>query len=215
MLSTGGVNCWGDNFYGDLGNGTFNGPHGAFGYNTPQAVSGLTDAVTVTSSIDEPSYCAVLSTGGVKCWGDNYTGQLGNGTVDGTGDSGGSIYGYDTPQTVSGLADVVSLASQSDDSQGSYCAVLTSGGVDCWGDNSWGQLGNGTTGGPDGAYGYDTPQGVTGISDVVSVVSDVAEGYCAVISTSGVDCWGANGAGQLGNGTTGAGPDTPQPVSNS
>ena len=43
------------------------------------------------------------------------------------------------------------------DSEG-FCRVLATGEVDCWGDNSSGELGNGTTGGPDGANGYDTPQ---------------------------------------------------------
>jgi hypothetical protein len=55
---------------------------------------------------------------------------------------------------------------------GSYCAVLRSGGVDCWGDNTYGQLGNGTIKGPDGASGYDTPQAVTGITNAVSAKGD-------------------------------------------
>ena len=68
-------------------------------------------------------------------------------------------------------------------------------------------MGNGTIGGPDGEDGYDTPQAVTGITNAVSVTSDDAgDGYCAVLSTGGVDCWGYNGYGELGNGTTG-GPD--------
>jgi alpha-tubulin suppressor-like RCC1 family protein len=89
--------------------------------------------------------------------------------------------------------------------------------VDCWGYNGNGELGNGTIDGPDGEYGYDTPQAVTGITNDVSVTSDGA-GYCALLSTGGVDCWGYNGYGQLGNGTI-EGPDgeggydTPQAVS--
>ena len=148
LLSTSGVDCWGDNQYGELGNGTFGGPDGVNGYDEPQAVIGITNAISVTSST-ENSYCAVLATGGVECWGDNSSGQLGNGTVDGTG--GASGYGYDTPQTVSGLTDAVTLASQGE----GYCALLSTGGVDCWGGNSSGDLGNGTTGGPDNG-GYDT-----------------------------------------------------------
>jgi alpha-tubulin suppressor-like RCC1 family protein len=77
--------------------------------------------------------------------------------------------------------------------------------VDCWGWNVDGELGNGTTGGPDGEQGYDTPQAVTGITDAVSVTYGYY-GYCAVLSTGGVDCWGYNVDGELGNGTTG-GPD--------
>jgi alpha-tubulin suppressor-like RCC1 family protein len=189
VLSTGSVDCWGDEDYGD----------------TARPISGITDAVSVAS--DGDGYCAMLSTGGVDCWGVNFYGELGNGTTGGPDDGG-----YDTPQPVSGITDAVSVAS---DDLG-YCAVLWTGGVDCWGYNDGGQLGNGTTGGPDGEYGYDTPQPVSGITDAVSVTTD--GGYCAVLSTGGVDCWGSNDGGELGNGTTGGpdgeyGYDTPQPVS--
>jgi hypothetical protein len=66
-----------------------------------------------------------------------------------------------------GLTGVRSVASDGD----GYCAVLSTGGVDCWGYNGYGQLGNGTIGGPDGEYGYDTPQAVTGITNAVSAIS--------------------------------------------
>ena len=59
----------------------------------------------------------------------------------------------------------------SDGGNDGYCALLSTGGVDCWGDNLDGELGNGTTGGPDGEDGYDTPQAVTGITNAVSVTS--------------------------------------------
>jgi hypothetical protein len=98
--------------------------------------------------------------------------------------------------------------------------VLSTGGVDCWGVNTDGELSNGTTGGPDefpdGFNGYDTPQAVVGMTDTVSLASG-GDGYCALLSTSGVDCWGANYYGELGNGTI-SGPDgadgydTPQAV---
>jgi glucosylceramidase len=199
VLSTGGVDCWGYNLYGELGNGTTGGPDGANGYDTPQAVTGITDAVSVSSQGVDDNYCAVLSNGGVDCWGVNGVGELGNGTTGGP--DGAS--GYDTPQAVTGITDAVSVSSGN---YGSYCAVLLTGGVDCWGYNALGELGNGTTGGPDGQDGYDTPQAVTGITKAVSVSSDIHEDYCAVLSTGGVECWGRNTYGELGNGTT-SGPD--------
>jgi alpha-tubulin suppressor-like RCC1 family protein len=222
VLSTGGVDCWGDNSDGELGNGTTGGPDGESGYDIPQSVSGLTDAVSVepdggiSVSGEGIDYCAVLSSGGVDCWGANSQGQLGNGITGGP-DANES---YDTPQPVIGITDAVSVTSNiSEDRFFSSCAELSSGGVDCWGDNSDGQLGNGTTGGPDGAVGYDTPQAVSGLTDAVSVTDGGGEsGFCAVLTSGGVDCWGDNSYGQLGNGTTGGpdgigGYDTPQAVS--
>ena len=159
------MDCWGDNVWGQLGNGTTGGPDGVSpfaGYDTPQAVTGITDAVSIAGDVGS-STCAVLSTGGVDCWGAN-SGQLGNGTVGGPDGENG----YDTPQAVSGIADAASVTSDAD---GEYCAVLTTGGVDCWGYNGDGELGNGTIGGPDGEDGYDTPQAVNGITDALSVTS--------------------------------------------
>ncbi len=137
---------------------------------SPAKISG---AKTVAS--DGQGNCAVLSAGGVACWGDNTYGELGNGTSGGPDGE----YGYDTPQAVTGIAKAVSIASDTDYS---YCGVLSTGRVDCWGANSEGELGNGTTGGPDCVYGdagycYDTPQPVSGITNAVSLTSD-AEGYC-------------------------------------
>ena len=80
--------------------------------------------------------------------------------------------------------------------------LLSTGAVDCWGDNTYGELGNGTTGGDDGANGYDTPQMVRGITNAVSTSNGGSDDNCAVLSTGGVDCWGDNGDGVLGNGTT-------------
>ena len=107
----------------------------------------------------------------------------------------GPPWSADTPQAVTGITNgCFAVQWQRVNLAAGYCAVLSTGGVDCWGDNSDGELGNGTTGGPDGnGSGYDTPQAVTGITDAVSLTSDAdGDGYCAVLSTGGVDCWGDN-----------------------
>src|ERR1700728_61180 len=91
-------------------------------------------------------------------------GELGNGIIGGTdsclgyGDASGD-HCYDTPQAVSGMTSAASIASY--DYGGGYCAVLSTGGMDRWGVNESGELGNGTVGGPDeefsgGLSGYDT-----------------------------------------------------------
>ncbi len=90
------MDCWGYDLYGELGNGAIEGPDGVVGYDTPQFVSGITNADSLSSSYGE-SYCAVLSTGGADCWGINYYGELGNRIMGGPDGSSG----YDTPQTVS------------------------------------------------------------------------------------------------------------------
>ena len=77
--------------------------------------------------------------------------------------------------------------------------------MDCWGDGSDGQLGNGTfySASP---YGSATPVAVVGLSGsgtltgVTSIVGSSEGSYCALLSSSGVDCWGAGSFGELGNG---------------
>ena len=117
VLSSGAVQCWGYNFYGQLGNATTtNSP-------TPVTAVGVTTAIAVAAGSSHS--CAVLSGGGVQCWGRNSTGQLGNGTST---DSA-------TPVLVSGINTAISVSVGSNHT----CAVLSSGTVQCWGSNSSGQ----------------------------------------------------------------------------
>jgi hypothetical protein len=155
-------------------------------------VSGITNATTISAGYYHS--CAVLSTGGVDCWGSNNYGQLGNGT---TTDS-------DVPVQVSGITNATTI------SAGYYhsCAVLSTGGSDCWGSNNYGQLGNGATTGPD-QFGSSasplpcstTPVQVSGITNATAIAGGSLHS-CALLTTGGVDCWGSNGIGALGNGTT-------------
>jgi alpha-tubulin suppressor-like RCC1 family protein len=83
------------------------------------------------------------------------------------------------------------------------CAVITGGHVACWGDNAYGQMGQGST----STTVQKTPVVVPGLSGVTAV-STSGEHVCAVTGTGGVSCWGrgsgrtGGGGGQLGNGTT-------------
>lgn len=175
--SNGSVYCWGDNTYGQLGNGTTTSSL------SPVAVTGLGTGVVAISAGFGPTACALLNTGGLKCWGYNGNGQLGNGTTT------QSLIPTDVTGMTSGVASF-------DVGPSTVCAVNTSGGLKCWGYNGNGQLGNGTT------TQSLTPGDVTGLT---SGVSAIAVGYyhaCALLTTTAVKCWGYNGYGEVGDGTT-------------
>ena len=126
LLGTGQIKCWGYTMDGLLGDGTTN----VVIRSTPVAVRGITNATEVSSGTFHS--CARLATGQLKCWGSNYSGQLGNGTKDWSAN----------PVTVSGISNAASVSAGNGESS---CALLASGQVICWGGNDAGQLGNGTT----------------------------------------------------------------------
>jgi alpha-tubulin suppressor-like RCC1 family protein len=176
LLSSGTVSCWGANTFGQLGNGSTRNS------TVPIAVMALNGVAAISSDGDE-SFCALLATQAVDCWGANFTGELGNGTTTAS----------PVPVPVTGLANVMTVV---DDGAESYCALLASATVECWGYNAFGQLGNGTT------TNSPVPVAVSGITTAVAVTSDGEDSYCAVLQSGAGDCWGANFAGELGNGTT-------------
>jgi hypothetical protein len=133
LLSAGIVDCWG------LDAGLESGvPQPAAGdTSTPIAVRGLVRVKAFAHSFDGQQgihSCAVLASGTVKCTSTNpYAGQLGNGTL--------SSKATKTPATVTGLRDAIAISA----SDFYTCALRSGGSVVCWGDNHYGQLGDGTT----------------------------------------------------------------------
>ena len=149
---------------------------------TPVNVTGVTSGVSAVSG-GTTNTCALTTAGGVKCWGINADAELGNGT---TGSS-------TTPVDVTGLTSGVTAVAVGGNHT---CAVTSTGGVKCWGVNSDGQLGNG------GSPSSFTPVAVTGISSGGAAITSGAGFSCALSTTQVVACWGWNGVGNLGDGTT-------------
>jgi hypothetical protein len=150
--------------------------------------------------------CAILGDGRVRCWGANDRGQLGDGTTTFS----------PVPVDVKGLpasSPAVAVAT----GWAHACAVVSPGGqVWCWGDNTTGELGPAAS----GAFSRDPVQ-VTGVAGVAAPASGAAPsplaagggaagsppapfGHTCAVASGTLLCWGANGSGQLGRGTTSA-----------
>jgi alpha-tubulin suppressor-like RCC1 family protein len=125
--------------------------------------------------------CALMIGGTVRCWGDNGSGQLGNGTTN------PSTY----PVAVAGITTATVVSSG-----GSHaCARLSNSTVQCWGGNGHGQLGNG------GTSPSPTPLTVPGITTAVGVAAG-ARHTCAILSDGTARCWGENTFGQVSGSST-------------
>ncbi len=171
LTNGGAVECWGSGYGGQLGNGTLR--HRS----TPVVVTGLGSGAVAVSA-DTHHACALMSGGGVKCWGQNTHGEVGDGTtIDRL-----------EPVDVVGLGSGVTAISAG---AGHACALMSDGGVKCWGDNNFGGLG------VPGGY-RTTPVDVTGLTSRVAAVSAGRFHTCAVTTAGGLKCWGDNSAGQLG-----------------
>jgi alpha-tubulin suppressor-like RCC1 family protein len=172
-IQAGALYCWG--LTKMLGNGfaVGNTP-------TPVAVASLAFGVTAVS-VGYDMTCAIQA-GALYCWGFNTNGELGDG-------SGNSQY-VPVPIIASGVTAVAA---------GYYatCAIVN-GGARCWGHNNKGQVGL-DTGGADVVVPYALPASVLG--GPVNQIS-VGNNHVCALSNGTVKCWGDNGSGQLGNGST-------------
>lgn len=216
-LAGGEVYCWGSNYLGELGDGTFTNTA------TPVKVQGLSGVAQIT--VGNEFSCARKEDGEVLCWGGNGKGQLGT-----------SDEGHPLPEPVPGVGSAIDLSATASAETACAtladrtvtcwgekwkgpvagvsgvrqlrvgwqhaCALVDGGKVVCWGDNARGQLGNGSRG--DGRTGPSEVQEIEGARSLVVM----GHSACAVFAEGWIACWGDNKRGQLGDGTV----DTMRPT---
>jgi hypothetical protein len=186
LTSDGAAHCWGFNNRGQLGDGTTSDRF------VPVAVTGgHTLQRIVAGGFDIGHTCALATSGVAFCWGDSERGQLGTG-------SGGlgveDLSAHPVPAPVAGTLTFAALTA----GLGRHtCGLTGTGAAHCWGENSFGGLGNGST--------SDSPVPVA-VSGGLAFVQLIAGGFightCGIAVGDAAHCWGENERGQVGDGST-------------
>jgi alpha-tubulin suppressor-like RCC1 family protein len=166
LMNGGSVKCWGEGAWAPNAKASFSNP----------AIS----AATAISSGDSFA-CALSGAGAVSCFGRNEQGELGANPDEDN---------HIAPLSVRAVSSATAVASAESHS----CAILEDESVSCWGSNTEGELGRGTT------TTQELAATVSGISNVVSVVPG-ADHVCARTGDGSVYCWGNNRYGQIGDGS--------------
>ncbi len=174
-LHSGFLRCWGDNSRGQLGTGT-SGPGAKSPVPLPVAVVGQDTAAVSTGKSHS---CAVYTSGQVACWGWNSAGQLGNGN---NSDSA-------TPLIINDILINSTEVLRAGDRH--TCALSVGGNVACWGENTFGQLGDGSK------IDHATPTPSAAVS-AFDFITAGARHNCGITALGSVLCWGDNAKGQLG-----------------
>jgi len=201
LLANGTVMAWGEDLYGDLGDGSTASsnvpvPVCAVGAAPPCSESrgNVLSGVTAVSAGSFHSL-ALLANGTVVAWGENNDGELGDGTATTTG--------VDVPVAVQDLKSVAAISAGGNHN----LALLTDGTVKAWGLNNDGQLGIGRT------IAYSAVAVPVRTLRNVRAVSAGAYHSAALLSDGTVRAWGLNNDGELGDGAMGKDSDVARPVS--
>lgn len=179
------VSCWGGNEGGQLGDGTtLPGLH-------PGAVAGVANAAQL--SLGQRHSC-VVANGSVSCWGANDRLQLGVATVASMCAVGSSQLACSkAPVMVAGVTNVAQVSAGA----AHTCVRTTDGGVKCWGDNRYGQLGVGAANAMPSAMARPVMIGTRALDHVTSIASGNFH-TCALREDGAVFCWGRDDHGELG-----------------
>lgn len=176
VTQSGKAYCWGLNTVGQLGDGTTS-------QKTLPAQVSTSTGIGEIKNISASNYhtCATSRSGAAYCWGSSTAGRLGNGAVSGV---------HPRPVAVDNMSSGVSNIVTGD---AHTCAIKDSDAY-CWGNNTWGGLGNGDT------TRSSTPVKVLNLPSVKEITAGTLHS-CAITISGAVHCWGYNNRGQLGNNT--------------
>lgn len=174
--SAGGVFCWGDNAGGQLGTGDY------FSRSTPTRVRGLPGLASMVMA-GRTHACALIA-GAMWCWGRNEVGELGSSVGAG---------GSPVPIPMSELPGPATAIATGD----AFSCAVVAGAAWCWGDNTYGSLGDGT------GVSSSAPVPVAGLGTGVTMIAPGVLHGCALIGDA-LKCWGNNASGQVGDGVSGA-----------
>ena len=181
IQTDGSLACWGLDQMGQVGNGAGS----SAAVLAPEAIALPSPGTAVDIGLGYAFSCAVLTGGAVTCWGDDSDGQLGNGGATGVVHAPPSPVTLPSPGTASKITAGRAFA----------CAVLTDGKVTCWGDDGWGQLGNGSP----SADVTAPPAPITLPSPGTATDVDAGrETACALLTDGHVACWGRRSSEQIG-----------------
>jgi alpha-tubulin suppressor-like RCC1 family protein len=204
-IENGRAYCWGENDYGQLGDGRTADSSVPVAVDTRGVLAGQQITQISAGGGGGLDTCALTSTGAAFCWGSNYDGGLGAG---GTGGSSSVPVAVDTAGALAGRK----LVQISTGSNGA-CVLDSAGAAFCWGDNDFGEIGDGRT----VSSTVPVPVKMTGAlaGHALTQISAGYEDTCALTSAGAAYCWGDNAYWELGDGGGGSDGDysaVPVPV---
>lgn len=189
--------CWGPNYGGVLGAGLY----GSYPSQAVPILDRTSNPLQGIQAIALGNYhaCAVMANGTVLCWGSNDYGQLGTGQVDKMIHPAGYVRGLGPGDTARATAIAAG--------QEHTCVVLTTGMVECWGDNAHDEIGQVNPGAPNlEAFPQPTP---VNLGAAVATSITAGEDHTCATTSLGTMCWGLNTLGELGRSTAPAFWDMP------
>lgn len=190
MIANGAVYCAGRNDYAQLGNGATNGVDNGLVKTTIIGTSDPTSQAAVTDVTAGSNHACAVANGNAYCWGDNTYGQLG------VGDTTARIIPTN-PLNTSGSTAISKISAGTN-----FTCSIVNGDVYCWGDNTYGQLGQGNN---TNTAAYLKPVKVAGgLSGKRATAISTGNRHVCAVADSSIYCWGDNTYGQLGYGNTAA-----------